>query len=97
MFLEKGVAAFPDVAAAVSEGRSLRQAKGGDKGTIQHKNRQKTKTCKNGKTKNAHKNIVKRRTFDNEGKIGESQQTSNSSYMILLNQISASHQQYIYA
>ena len=25
MFLEKGVAAFPDVAAAVSEGRSLRQ------------------------------------------------------------------------
>ena len=29
MFLEKGVAAFPDVAAAVSEGRSLRQAKGG--------------------------------------------------------------------
>ena len=92
MFLEKGVAAFPDVAAAVSEGRSLRQGQGGDKGTIQHKNRQKTKTCKNGNTKNAHKNTVKRRTFDNEGKIGESQQTSNSSYMILLNQISASHQ-----
>ena len=32
MFLEKGVAAFPDVAAAVSEGRSLRQGKGGNKG-----------------------------------------------------------------
>ena len=32
MFLEKGVAAFPDVAAAVSEGRSLRQAKGGGQG-----------------------------------------------------------------
>ena len=47
-------------------------------------------------TKNAHRIAVKRRTFDNEGQIGESQQTSDLSYMILLNQISASHQQYIY-
>ena len=83
MFLEKGVAAFPDVAAAVSEGRSLRQGKGGNKGTIQQKNKHKTKTCKHRNTKNAHENTVKRRTLDNEGQqIGESQQTSNLSYMI---------------
>ena len=97
MFLEKGVAAFPDVAAAVSEGRSLRQGKGGNKGTIQQKNKHKTKTCKHRNTKNAHENTVKRRTLDNEGQqIGESQQTSNLSYMILLNQISATHQQCMY-
>ena len=45
-------------------------------------------------TKN-HENTVKRRTFDNEGQIGESQQTSTLSYMIFLNEISASRQQYI--
>lgn len=44
MFLEKGVAAFPDVAAAVSEGRSLRQGKGGNKGETREQFNTKTKT-----------------------------------------------------
>ena len=51
MFLEKGVAAFPDVAAAVSEGRSLRQGKGGDKGETREQFNKKTNT------KQRHANI----------------------------------------
>ena len=51
MFLEKGVAAFPDVAAAVSEGRSLRQAKGGTREQFNTKTDKKQKHAKMEKQK----------------------------------------------
>ena len=63
MFLEKGVAAFPDVAAAVSEGRSLRQAKGGGQGNNSTQKQTKNKDMQKWKYKKCTQKYSEKKNF----------------------------------